>query len=309
MKFEIVGLEESYGKHRYSNNEILNGLFEQVEPSSDLLFVWWVEKMFLSPKYEEVIDRLCKTDWFGVMHVPLLTPNWAMYSQNNLAKLYFMERWREALKTCRGIITLSQHMQGQLSALYPDLNVYSIKHPIPCSTVTFDFDSFVNNPRLLLVGAWLRNFDSFFSLKTDWNKKIIVNHYAESFMQQCYHKYRPHMLEDIKKLDNIIFVENEMYDKLICSSVLYLNLHESSANNSLCECINYSVPFVANRHPAIVEYCGSEYPLFVDDIANLRISMEKVQEAHSYLKQRQDLRDALSMESFYSAMRETWRQL
>jgi len=309
MKFEIIGLKENYGKHRYSNNVILSQLNKEVKSSPKLLFVWWTEKMFLSPDYVKVVDRLCKTEWFGVMHVPLLTPNWAMYSQNNLAKLYFMERWGMALKKCKGIIALSKHMKEQLSALYPDLNVFSLKHPIQSTDISFDYEAFCQDPKLLLVGTWLRNFDGFYDIKVPWRKKLIINHYTEDFMQQCYHKYRPGMLEDIKSIDHVNFLKNKEYDELICSSLLYLNLHETSANNALCECISYTVPFIAKRHPAIVEYCGSEYPLFVDDDSNLQISREKVREAHIYLKERQDLRDGLSMQLFIREMRNIWQQL
>lgn len=310
MKFEIVGLEESYGKHRYSNNAILNGLREQAEPSQDLLFVWWAEKMFLSPQYADVVERLCSTDWFGVMHVPLLTPNWAMYSQNNLAKLYFMDRWRQALKRCKGIVTLSQHMQQQLQALYPELPVFSVKHPIPATSVSFDLEAFRRDPKLLLVGAWLRDFDSFFQLQTPWRKKLIINHYAEGFLRERYHKYRPGMLEDTKTLEHVHFLENDAYDALVRSSVLYLNLHETSANNALCECIAYSVPFVARRHPAIVEYAGADYPLFVDDDSEVQdIPLQQVEAAHLYLKSRPELREALSMQAFTRDMRQVWQQL
>lgn len=309
MKFEIVGLDENYGKHRFSNNAILQALREQSAPDSEMLFVWWVEKMFLGAEYGSVVERLCETEWFGVMHVPLLTPNWAMYSQNNLAKLYFMPSWRKALKKCRGIITLSDHMQEQLSATYPDLNVFSAKHPIPEAAASFNFDAFQADPKLLLVGAWLRDFDGFHAVKSPWRKKLIFNHYAEDFITRCYHKYRPRMLEDIKSLDHVSFLENDDYDALVQSSVLYLNLHETSANNALCECIAYAAPFVSLRHPAIEEYCGPDYPLFVDDICTLDISISQVREAHDYLKERQELRDALSMNSFVSSVREIWHSI
>ena len=44
MRFDIAGLEESYGRHRYSNNAILNELSRHADPDPDLSFVWWVEK-------------------------------------------------------------------------------------------------------------------------------------------------------------------------------------------------------------------------------------------------------------------------
>jgi hypothetical protein len=309
MKFEIVGLEEVYGKHRYSNNEILECLQEKVEPSADLMFVWWVEKMFLDPKYEDIVERLCNTEWFGVMHVPLLTPNWGLYSQNNLAKLYFMRVWRQALKRCKAIITLSEHMRDQVSAIYPDLRVFTLKHPIPAGKASFDFERFSRDPTLLMVGTWLRDFDSFFRIETKWRKRVILNHYAEEFIGKRYQKYRPGMLRDIKSLDYVEFLDSDDYDSMLSASVPYLYMHETSANNAVCECISYSVPFVANRHPAIVEYCGSEYPMFVSNRRRLIVSLSQVADAHAYLRERNELREELSMGKFVVGMADIWARL
>ena len=302
MKFEIAGLEESYGKHRYSNNAILDALARQVTPSSSLLFVWWTEKIFLDAKFEDTVDRLTRTDWFGVMHVPLLTPNWAMYSQNNLAKLYFMDRWRAALKRCRGIITLSEHMKSQVQAIYPDIPVFALKHPMNASDIVFDFTAFQRNPRLLLVGTWLRDFDQFHALQTPWKKKLILNHYARGFLEERYAKYRPAIMDDLEEIEHVTFLENDAYDRLVQSCVLYLGMHETSANNALCEAISYAVPFVARPHPAVEEYCGARYPLLMEDDSTLDISMDQVWEAHRYLKDNQALREALSIERFIQQM-------
>ncbi|MFG6604746.1 MULTISPECIES: hypothetical protein [unclassified Sulfitobacter] len=303
MKFSIAAHAESYGKHRFSNNEILNKLAKEVEVSDDLTFVWWVEKMFLSPKYEEITRQMMEKPWFGVMHVPLLTPNWAMYSQNNLSKMYFMREWRMALKNCRGIITLSDHMRKQVKAIYPELDVFSLKHPMPGTVKRFDLESYINDPKLLLVGAWLRDFSKFVSLDTNIRKHIVINHYARDFIEQRYKKYQPNILKDVLSHDHVGFLDNQDYDDLICSSVLYLSLHETSANNAICECVQYSVPFVARRHPAIEEYAGEEYPLFVEDDTFLDISVDQVIEAHKYLEARNDLKKDLDISSFIDGIR------
>lgn len=309
MKFNILAHDESYGKHRFSNNAILDALAENSSKDDDLSFVWWVEKMFLSPQYEDIVQKMIEKPWFGVMHVPLLTPNWAMYSQNNLSKLYYLPAWREGMKNCRGIIALSEHMRSQLKAIYPGLKVFALKHPIPESGARFDIKEFEKDPKLLLVGAWLRNFDQFSALETNLRKMIIINHYAEGYIKQCYHKYRPRMLDDVQAIDHVGFLENDEYDQMFRSSLLYLSLHETSANNALCECISYETPFVAKRHPAIIEYCGADYPLLVDDDAELNISTAQVSDAHAYLKQNKGLKKSLSMSSFVDGFRDVYSQV
>lgn len=298
MKFDIVGLDENYGKHRFSNNTILQALAAKSIRSDSLSFVWWVEKIFLQKGYEGIVEHLCSSPWFGVMHVPLLTPNWAMTGQNHIAKLYYMKQWRSALKNCKGIITLSNHMKEQVESLYPELKVYSVPHPVGDSFRRFDMDLFKKNPRLLHVGTWLRDFDSFANFKTEFSKTLILNQYARSYFKNNYSRYVADIENKIENINCIEFVDDDEYDNIICTSVVYLKLLETSANNLLCECILYNVPFVANRHPAIIEYCGENYPLFVENFDRFELSYEKTVEAENYLKETEKYRDNLKLDKF-----------
>lgn len=300
MKFNIVGLEDSYGKHRFSNNTILNALNEQSVSNNDLKFIWWVEKVFLDPKYSKEATSLACTEWFGVMHVPLMSPNWAMYSQNDLAKIYFSDLWRNALKKCKGIIVLSEYMKCQIQSIYPDLKVFSLKHPVGESDRNFNYQSYLKHPSILLVGAWLRDFSGFVGLNIqgEIQKKVLLNHYAESFLDNQYDSYAPGILKKVEELECFGFLPDEEYDKLLCSSIVFIGLHETSANNALCECILYSIPFVAKRHPAIIEYCGEDYPLLVDSYDDLDLSNELIFDAHLYLKENQEFRESLTLNIF-----------
>lgn len=309
MKFNMIGLEENYGKHRFSNNSILGEIYKATEPSSSLFFVWWIEKIFLSGKFEREADLLCEQDWFGVMHVPLLTPNWALYSQNNLSKLYFMDKWQSALKKCKGIVVLSYHMKEQLEALYPSLNIFNLKHPIPANGPKFDFNSFKKDPKLLLVGTWLRNFDAFYDSETWLRKKLIVNHYSRNFIEKQYEKYRPKMMSDLERIDHVEFLDDKNYDLLVCSSVLYLCLHETSANNAICECISYATPFVSKPHPAVIEYCGENYPLLIEDERKIQFSLDEIYDAHLYLKEQTHLREELAIDKFVQGIKNIYANL
>ena len=60
----------------------------------------------------------------------------------------------------------------------------------------------------------------------------------------------------------------------------------ASANNVVLECIARATPILINRHPAVVEYLGLNYPLFYDDPNEIPrlLDDKKIHEAHHYLK-------------------------
>lgn len=299
MKFKILGLKDSYGSHRFSNNVILKYLNKYVNYSEDLTFTWWVERIFLKDEYKHLRHELASNDWFGVMHVPLLTPNWAQYGQNNLATWYFSDEWRLALRKCKGIIVFSKHMKIQLNSLYPNLMVFDMKHPAPAVENGFNFDAFTDNPRMVLVGTWLRSFNDFLEVNTAFEKSILLSKYTMNYIERCYTSNGSDL---IKKFDNVKIIKNlsnKDYDNLISRSLLYLDMHETSANNSIIECINYKTPFVARPHPAIKEYCGANYPLFVEEFKDIeKITINDVKKAHQYLSDNASLRESLGFEDF-----------
>ncbi|MFN8643026.1 MAG: hypothetical protein U0802_15745 [Candidatus Binatia bacterium] len=57
------------------------------------------------------------------------------------------------------------------------------------------------------------------------------------------------------------------YDRLLSENV-FLDLLDASANNSVIECLARDTPLLVNRHPAVVEYLGPDYPLYFDDLAH-----------------------------------------
>jgi hypothetical protein len=85
------------------------------------------------------------------------------------------------------------------------------------------------------------------------------------------------------------YANNKEYDELLIKNILFLHVHDASANNVVLEAIVYKTPLVVNKHPAIVEYLGEDYPLYFDsnETTNINddfISIEKITKAHEYLK-------------------------
>ena len=58
-------------------------------------------------------------------------------------------------------------------------------------------------------------------------------------------------------------MDNAKYDKLLAENVVFINLVDASAINTLIECIVRNTPIIVNKLPAVVELLGDKYPLYV----------------------------------------------
>jgi len=102
-----------------------------------------------------------------------------------------------------------------------------------------------------------------------------------------------HFYENINNKLNSIeilqFKTNDEYDKLLTQNIVFLNLVDVSACNTLIECIVRNTPIIINKHPAVVELLGKDYPLYFNsnslqyDIYKI-LTYDNIKKAHNYLK-------------------------
>ena len=80
-------------------------------------------------------------------------------------------------------------------------------------------------------------------------------------------------------------LSNEEYDDLLSKNIVFLNLVDASACNTLIECVVRNTPILINRLPAVEEVLGYKYPLYYDTIedASFLLTQENINQAHSYL--------------------------
>ena len=74
---------------------------------------------------------------------------------------------------------------------------------------------------------------------------------------------------------------------MLTSGIVFLDLYDSSANNAVIECIARNTPLLVNKHPAVVEYCGEDYPLYFDNLdhaSDMLHDRELIISAHEYFK-------------------------
>lgn len=109
----------------------------------------------------------------------------------------------------------------------------------------------------------------------------------------------------IKSVEVIPKLSNEDYDKLLAEAVIFLDLVDASAANTVIECIVRNAPICVNPHPAVVEYLGKDYPLYwtdLDKISDL-LTIDNIIKAKNYLeaKDKTDLKIETFMDNFVNS--------
>ena len=107
--------------------------------------------------------------------------------------------------------------------------------------------------------------------------------------QIIYNNWSKHFYKDVEEFStsvNIIqHMDNNSYDNLLINNIVFINLVDASAVNTLVECIVRNTPIVINKIPAVVELLGKNYPLYyekITDVYNL-INQKNIKNAYTYL--------------------------
>ena len=129
------------------------------------------------------------------------------------------------------------------------------------------------------------NIIQFDKLNSDYSIKTgITNNWNKHFYED--------IIKKINNVESITFLENDSYDKLLSENIVFINLVDASAINTVIECIIRTTPIIVNNHPAVVELLGTSYPLYYNNdeddnivqIYNLLKTDSAIRKAHKYLK-------------------------
>lgn len=233
-----------------------------------------------------------KRPWVGVLHNPPNVPEW-FDNYNSPQAVLGKNLFKQSLGSCKALIVLSEYLQGWLSERL-DVPVVSSKHPTEIPNNKWKAEKFFSKKRnILQIGYWLRNMESFLSLKHS-------SKYSKIWLPGAY-DYAMQMLSIQEKHDRAFYenkyrwssvqtlthIPNEEYDQLLSSSIVFLDLFDSSANNAVIEPIARNTPILINKIDPVVEYLGADYPLYYDNLEhaqNILKDDELIYEAHLYLK-------------------------
>jgi hypothetical protein len=242
--------------------------------------------------------------WVGFIHH---TTN-VDYSEHNTVALFRQPLFLASLAHCKGLVVLSQDLKHAVEILlgptaHPGIPVFALTHPtefVP-ESAKFTMDNFKANPepKIVQVGAWMRNLNAINELcTTSLVKKAVLKgkkmeHYYEESKSKSNvfdplvsrdNKSRPLVLN--KDVQVLTYLENEAYDTLFKQNVVFLNLIDASAVNTIVECIVRNTPIFVNRLPATEEALGANYPLFYTNIKDVTemLTLEKIKAGNIYLK-------------------------
>lgn len=292
-----LGKQLSFYSHRSGWNYVLNNI-AALNSNSGVYCDGFIENNFSWRKTECILQKTIpyNKSWIGFIHNPPNMPPW--FSDNNafsniiLQDPYFLD----SLRKCKGIYTLSEYHAKVIRQYIPFVPVESLYHPTEIPELQFDFDKFVKNPekKLITIGWWLRKLNALYTVKPEGYQKVrlLPNNKCKDtiFRLEKIESLvnNQHITDEQRNSVRILdFLPNDEYDKILSENLVYLDLYDSSANNGIIECMARATPIFINRIPAVVEYLGEGYPLYIDSQYDLEAKikdLDLIKRAHLYLK-------------------------
>jgi len=290
---DVLGL----GFHRDGWPHVFS--FLQIVNSEDgILFDDFVEQNFCYSSNPKVYDE----PWVGIFHHPPQIP----FFGNQRERVDLMlesEAFQASKKNLKLAIALSNYLGDYLKQRL-DCPVIVLKHPSPDPKQYWSPEKFRANPKpqIIQVGYYLRNTQLAFQIPPsqyeykrlwierpwifDYNRR--VNKYWNTLNTRTNYGYST----------DISFVPPSQYDDLLCSNIIMMEVFEASASNGVLDCIVRNTPIIVNKHPAVVEYLGEDYPLYFTTPEEIPSLANKALEAHEYLKKMD--KSQLNVEKFIS---------
>ena len=238
-------------------------------------------------------DKVIDEPWVGFVHqVPQNNYQW----YPDLKRLVSNEFFLESLANCHGLFTLSYMVKSflveNIKQAHPSVPVVRTLYPLTPfpEEKKFTWKKFdgAEQKKVVFIGEFLRNYQTFFDLNVPQNhQKYLLKAPDVDFDQLLDCNQQPITL---RVNDSVIIrerVNNEEYDDLLSSSIIFLNLYDAPANTTVIECLGRNTPIIVNRLPGIEEYLGEDYPLLygtIDEAEGMLQDRHRLEQARAYLK-------------------------
>jgi hypothetical protein len=245
--------------------------------------------------------------WVGMIHhpahIPAADPVLHLLSANVMMRT---AKFLESVKHCKALITFSQANARELRKTLAEIGaivpVFTLSHPTEHNVPLFSWEIFEKTQQINCVGFWLRRLQSFAELRTDLNKRFIFSsHRVEERMDHL-----KKCTQGIKKDWEVgPYLDREDYNHALATGIGYADYIACCASNTVIEHIARQTPLIVNRLPSIVDYLGTDYPLYYEcpsEAESLARDTKALKAAHEYLKLR-STSPMLRYEWFIEALR------
>jgi hypothetical protein len=304
--------DENFSYHRGGWKSVIKNLINNnfYSKKSDICFFDLIEHNFLFKK-----NYRCDKKWFGIIHCTPKTPDY-LYCVN-IKFLFTNNNFIYSLKNCIGIFTLSNYISKYISSEFNKLdisiNIHTLKHPVEMNNIIpFSIDLYIKNKhkKIIQIGQQLRKVSSIYFLEN-------INEYDKIWLtgNKDFTKCKWLLDKEIKylKLDKILIKNDvkmyytqtfEEYDDLLSKNIVFIELFDAAANNTVIECIIRNTPLIINRIEGVVDYLGEEYPLYYnnkDEIPEL-LKIDNIMKGYEYLRNmnKEDLQISYFIKQLYT---------
>jgi hypothetical protein len=246
--------------------------------------------------------------WIGIFHHPPNVPEFA-YRRHRLQSIFELLSWRDQAEWLQGGIALSEYLAAYLRKQL-QVPVVVVKHPSEFQKTSWDEQGFRSQKvqQLVQIGFYLRNTRAIYQLPLipGYRKVRLLSQdkpWVAAYEARVVEYWnRMSCRSEYGGVEEGGFLEGCEYERVLTESVVFTEVFDASANNVVIECILRSTPLVINRHPAVIEYLGKDYPLYFDDLDEVPglLGLARILEANDYLRE-MDKRD-LSGTYFTSAV-------
>ncbi len=260
-------LLKEYGKHRSGWSYAISTL-ERYHHDGAVKFDSFIERKFI---WGEGGEQPYLTPWIGFIHIPPYVPDWFFTKRKESNEIVFQsDLWKKSLPYCKGLFTLSQYHKNHIHKRL-GVPIEALYHPTEIPDIRWSWESFEanKNKKIVQIGWWLRRLHSIFQLPTKTYKKVFlkVQHIdMHLLMKKERHFELNNQFVDYDSAETISFLPNKEYDDLISQNLVFIHLYDSSANNTIIECIARNTPLLVNPLEPVVEYLGPEYPFYFSDL-------------------------------------------
>ena len=151
-----------------------------------------------------------------------------------------------------------------------DIPVAAVKHPMVIPNQKWSIERFQANPKkkLIQMGWYQRNTQALYSVPPIPFRKYRVlpcRWIHEEYDKRVRDHYAAAKRYDSRVIERA-YIHPDEYESALTENVMFSQMLTASANNIVVDCIAANTPLIINAHPAVVEYLGTDYPLYYSDL-------------------------------------------
>jgi len=278
-----------YGQHRSGWPYVL-GLLKKLHDPGGILLDSFIERTFCW--HPEGIKPNLRP-WIGFIHIPPNIPDWFQHEQSN-DYIFATDVWKKSLPFCRGLMTLSHYHRKNLEKKL-SLPIDHFIFPTEIPDIKWTWKKFQANKekKIVQVGWWLRKLHTIFQLPTKKYKKIFLR-ITHADLDRLLRAEREILIKEgpfddkiYATAESIPYIPDDQYDRLLAENIVIVNLYDSSANNTVIECMARHTPILVNPLEPVKEYLGEDYPFYfssLEEAARKLEDLDLIYRTHRYLQ-------------------------